>query len=59
MPLFIKVSMWASIFSLAVKLLCLSFADYPRTLKFARWEDALSVAGLFAWVAWAWLIVYR
>ena len=59
MPLFIKISMWLSLFSVAMKLVALSIAPYPRTVKYDRWEDSLAIAGSLAFAFWAFLIVYR
>ncbi len=46
------VSFWISVFGGAIRLLCLTVSEYPRSLTYARWEDALSILGSVAWGLW-------
>ena len=53
MELFIQVNFWISAVGVLLRLVTLSIAEYPVTLKYQRWEHALSVVSYTAWVIWA------
>lgn len=55
----ILVSMYSSLFGVATRLLMLSVANYPRTLTYKRWEDALSIVYGLAWAACCIWLVYK
>lgn len=56
--LYICVAFWLGIVGVALKLMQLSWLDYPRTMTYSRGADALAVAlgtatAIFVWwLAW-------
>lgn len=56
--IYLCVAFWLALIGVAVKLGCLSWLDYPRTLSYSRAEDAFAVifgtimAMFVWWLAW-------
>lgn len=57
--LYIKVSFWMGVVTIAFKVLAMCWSDYPRVVKWSVGEDAVSllITGLFT--VWAWSLIYH
>ena len=55
---YLCVAFWFALFGLVLRLACLVWSDYPRTIRFSREWDACCLMGSIAltmfvwWLAW-------